>query len=82
MPIKRCTTDSGGSGWKYGDSGKCYRSRKDAIKQMKAIKWRQSQGNISFKNEGLTFEELLSLGLDTQIIESNNDTLEAGSSTD
>ena len=34
MPIKRCTTDSGGSGWKYGDSGKCYRSRKDAIKQM------------------------------------------------
>lgn len=45
MPIKKCTLPEGGSGYKYGDSGKCYKNRKDAIKQMKAIKWRESQGS-------------------------------------
>ncbi len=32
MPLKRCT-DGKVSGWKWGDQGKCYQSKKDAIKQ-------------------------------------------------
>lgn len=63
MPIKRCNED-GVSGWKYGDSGKCYKSREDAIKQMKAIKYSQTHGEIDFSNEGLTNEELLRIGLE------------------
>jgi len=38
MPIKRCTLSNGKKGYKYGDSGKCYASREDALKQMRAIK--------------------------------------------
>ena len=37
MPIQRCTLKSGSIGWKWGTKGKCYASRADAIKQMKAI---------------------------------------------
>ena len=63
----KCTTDSGGSGWKYGDSGKCYKNRKDALSQMRAIKFQQSRGVIDFSNEGLTNDELLGLSLDLEI---------------
>ena len=53
MPIQRCTTDSGVSGWKWGESGKCYASREDALKQMRAIKYSQTHA----------YEELLHMGL-------------------
>lgn len=46
MPIKRCTLPSGGSGYKYGNSGKCYASKGDALKQMAAIKSQQSKGAL------------------------------------
>jgi len=36
MPIKECTLPSGGQGWQWGDSGKCYASRADAEKQAQA----------------------------------------------
>jgi len=36
MPLKRCTKN-GKKGWKFGDKGKCYTSKKDAIKQGIAI---------------------------------------------
>lgn len=45
MPIKRCTLPEGGSGFKYGNSGKCYKNREDALKQMRAIKQQQSQSD-------------------------------------
>ena len=38
MPIKSCTLPNGKSGFKYGDSGKCYPTRRQALQQMKAIK--------------------------------------------
>lgn len=64
MPIKRCTTDGGASGWKYGDSGKCYKNRSDAIKQMRAIKISESKGSApDYSEEGLSYQELLELGI-------------------
>lgn len=48
MPIKRCTLPNGGSGYKYGDSGKCYAKRGDAIRQMRAIKYSESHGKKDF----------------------------------
>ena len=38
MPIKRCSLPGGGKGYKYGQSGKCYKNKKDAIKQEVAIR--------------------------------------------
>jgi len=46
MPIKTCTLPSGKSGYKWGDSGKCYRSKKKAIKQGIAI-----EGPKNFKKK-------------------------------
>lgn len=43
MPIKRCKLPNGGLGYKWGDSSKCYRSKADAEKQMRAIKASQSR---------------------------------------
>ena len=37
MTIKKCTTEKGKSGYKYGDSGKCYSDKKKAEEQRKAI---------------------------------------------
>lgn len=37
MPIQRCTLPDGGSGYKWGEQGKCYASRADALKQARAI---------------------------------------------
>jgi hypothetical protein len=37
MPLMQCKTESGGSGWKFGSSGKCYANKKDAIRQGLAI---------------------------------------------
>lgn len=45
MPIKRCTKN-GKSGWKYGDSGKCYTgkgAKARAKRQMRAIKASQKR---------------------------------------
>lgn len=40
MPMMRCALPSGGRGWKWGDSGKCYPDKALAIKQMLAIEHR------------------------------------------
>ena len=45
MPIKKCKTQTGKSGYKYGDSGKCYSQRSKAVKQAQAIKASQSRNN-------------------------------------
>lgn len=39
MPIKKC----GKSGYKFGNKGKCYRTKKQALKQGRAIKASQSK---------------------------------------
>lgn len=60
MPIKRCTLPGGGSGYKYGDSGKCYQSKKDAIRQMVAIRssgYKESKAQLC-KAEEITEDEL------------------------
>lgn len=36
MPIQQCTLPSGGKGWKWGSSGKCYPDRASAEKQAQA----------------------------------------------
>lgn len=38
MPIKRCTLPNGKRGYKWGDKGKCYPTKEQALKQMRAIK--------------------------------------------
>lgn len=43
MPIKSCTTSSGKKGYKWGDSGKCYPNREQALEQMRAIKASQAK---------------------------------------
>ena len=54
MPLKRCTENKE-SGWKWGDSGKCYTGRdakKKAIKQGVAI-----EGPKKFQQMASSFEE-------------------------
>lgn len=36
MPIKKCKLPNGKQGWKWGDKGKCYSSKKKAGEQAKA----------------------------------------------
>lgn len=43
MPIRRCPLPGKKSGWKFGDSGKCYPTKKQADKQRKAIEWSKHQ---------------------------------------
>ena len=47
MPIMKATGPRGGKGFKYGKHGHVYANKKDAIKQMVAIKI--SQGKIRVK---------------------------------
>ena len=47
MPIHKAKGPKGGKGWQYGESGKVYPTKKQAIKQMVAIKI--SQGKIKPK---------------------------------
>lgn len=46
MPIKKCSLPNGKSGYKYGDSGKCYENKEDAIKQMRAIKYSETHSQV------------------------------------
>lgn len=62
MPIQRCTLPNGGSGWRYGREGKCYKSRKRAILQMKAIKYSQTHSAEFTKEEIESFLEDLKAG--------------------
>lgn len=43
MPIKKCKTTTGKSGYKYGSGGKCYSQRSKAVKQAQAIKASQAK---------------------------------------
>lgn len=43
MPIHRARGPKGGKGWQYGESGKVYPTKKQAVKQMVAIKISQGQ---------------------------------------
>ena len=38
MPIKRCKLKSNKLGYKWGNKGKCYSTKAQALKQMRAIK--------------------------------------------
>jgi len=38
MPIMRCRLKSGKQGYKWGSSGKCFPTREQALRQMRAIK--------------------------------------------
>lgn len=42
MPIQKCYIN-GKSGFKYGSTGKCYRSKSKALRQMRAIKASQNR---------------------------------------
>ena len=37
MPINKCKLSKSSSGFKYGNAGKCYQKRDDALKQMRAV---------------------------------------------
>ncbi len=47
MPIHKAKGPRGGKGWQYGSSGKVYPTKKQAVRQMVAIKI--SQGKIKPK---------------------------------
>lgn len=69
MPITRCTTKEGKSGYKWGNQGHCYSSRNDALKQMRAIKWQQSQSFLDRFNDslqGIEFWEAVALSTPTE----------------
>jgi hypothetical protein len=62
MPLKRCND---GKGWQYGDSGKCYESKRDAIKQGVAIdgpekfKQEMSKSSASLSSSDIAFTQSL-----------------------
>ena len=37
MPIRTCTLASGKKGYKYGATGKCYPTLREALEQMRAM---------------------------------------------
>ena len=43
MPIHRATGPRGGKGWQYGESGKVYPTRQQAVRQAQAIKASQAR---------------------------------------
>ena len=43
MPVHRSYKNGVAVGWRYGRSGKVYRSREDAVRQAQAIKISQAQ---------------------------------------
>jgi len=45
MPVHKSMKDGKVVGWRYGRSGKVYRSRADAVKQAQAILISQAQAN-------------------------------------
>jgi hypothetical protein len=62
MPLKRCND---GKGWQYGDSGKCYESKRDAIKQGVAMdgpekfKQEMSKSSASLSSSDIAFIQSL-----------------------
>lgn len=59
MPIKSCTLPSGKGGFKWGDQGKCYASKKDALKQGYAIDKDKFKKEVSSTNMHLDNSELV-----------------------
>lgn len=43
MPIHKATGPRGGKGWQYGNSGKVYPTRSQALRQARAIKASQAR---------------------------------------
>lgn len=58
MPIHSCALPDGSSGFKYGDSGKCYKSREDALKQMRAIKYSETHAEKHVAQDDYALETL------------------------
>jgi len=59
MPLMRCT-NNGVSGWKFGESGKCYTgpdAKKKAAKQGRAIEVNKSKGLIEKVIENLNVQQ-------------------------
>ena len=68
MPLKKCSSD-GKSGWKWGDSGKCYTGKdgkKKAIKQGVAIEGPDKFKEKASKNPELK-QDLTELLLDLEL---------------
>jgi hypothetical protein len=43
MPVHRATGPRGGKGWQYGQTGKVYPTKRQAVAQARAIKASQSR---------------------------------------
>ena len=43
MPVHRARGPRGGKGWQYGETGKVYPTRQQAVRQAQAIKASQSR---------------------------------------
>ena len=51
MPIHRAAGPRGGKGWQYGESGKVYPTRSQAVRQAQAIKASQSRAEKAKKDK-------------------------------
>lgn len=49
MPIHRAAGPRGGKGWQYGESGKVYPTRAQALRQARAIKATQARAKAEKK---------------------------------
>lgn len=67
MPLKRCSRDGVKNGWSWGDSGKCYKDKKAAIKQGLAI-----EGPDKFKSMADVSEAELEEALEELYLEPEN----------
>lgn len=74
MPLRKCKTDSGASGWKWGEQGKCYKNKRDAVRQGLAIEGPKGFQAKATPEEygGLSHLERLSLKLNEILGESQN----------
>jgi len=74
MPIKRCSLPGGGKGYKYGDSGKCYKSREQALKQMRAIKYSETHSETHSETRPSIMAQVVAYLQNKQINDSKNST--------
>lgn len=52
MPVHKATGPRGGKGWQYGETGKVYPTRAQAVRQAQAIKASQARQSKTGRKKG------------------------------
>ena len=69
MPVKSCTLPNGKSGYKWGDSGKCYASKEKAHKQGIAIELSKKRRGEPSEFDTAAYAALLETATDDELCE-------------